>query len=83
MDSHEIGHYKHRKLAIGYKVEFGTANSVGSHEDPTLPKQSNALIPMGVFRELDNCDTSINPAAFGLYTHSQIQRIWTLIKRVG
>lgn len=53
---------KYHISAIGHKVESGTTNSIGSHEDPTLPKQSDSRFPLGIFNELDNCDTSINPA---------------------
>ena len=62
IESHGMQANKPSKSAIGHTVQPGIGHTIGSPEDPTLPKLGDALFPDDVFDELDNCDNLITPA---------------------
>ena len=62
IESYEMQTNKPSKSAIGNKVRPGIGHSIGSPEDPTLPKLGDAIFPDDILDELDDCDNSITPA---------------------
>jgi tripeptidyl-peptidase-1 len=62
LESYEIPSNSRYKSSIGRKVETKPGYSIGSPEDPTLPKPGDVIFPDDLFDELDNCDKTISPA---------------------